>query len=223
MLPRDARFHGHSFNINNMTKMIKMKISYSLLKLFCLALVSCMVLPTHALAAPLLEKLPSVHLDGIQSDPGTAPWAEAFNIAGPATITKISWWGYYLEGTENEEAGNYQFSVDISGSGPLAGVVNRSFDSIITDISDPQFGLNLYMYELSLANFPFTGGSSTLEISNSSQDVVWLWQGMNSGERAFRVEGALEAQQVSEPGTLVLVGIAMLGLILVSRSKPRLT
>jgi hypothetical protein len=199
-----------------------MKISSMCLRFFGFLLAGGMVLlPAPLLAVPLLEKLPGSHLDGLQSDAGSSPWMEGFSIPAAATLTKVSWWGYYLEGTEDAEAGSYLFSVDIGGSGPLSGTVTRSFDSVIMDASDPQFSLNLYRYELDLPNISFAGGSSTLEISNNSLDVVWLWQGLNGNERAFSIEGEQAVQLVPEPGILALLGIALMGWVLTSRRTYR--
>ena len=184
-----------------------MKRPFFLLKLVGLSMLISTLLPVPAFAISLLEKRPSTHLDGVQSDPGTSPWSESLIIEGPADIAKISWWGYYLENTENAEAGNYQFSVDLGGNGPLPGTVNRSLYSTITDINDPQLSLNLYLYELNLSGLSFAGGSTTLEISNNSQDVIWLWQGINGNERAFLLTPVPEANIY----VMFIAGLGLLG------------
>lgn len=185
-----------------------MAFSCSFSKLIGAFLVCGALSTANATTATLLEKLPSINLEGVQSDPGTSPWSETLSITGPVAISKISWWGYYLEDTKDAEGGDYQFSVKLGDSGILPGTVSRSFDSIISDAQDPQFTQDLYRYELNVTDVSFMGGATTLEVFNNSEDVVWLWQGAN-GDRAFHLEGSI----IPEPEiyVMLLAGLGVMG------------
>lgn len=163
------------------------------------------LLSANASATVLLERLPSATLNGVQADAATVPYAETLSLAGPASIEKISWWGYDLggiPGAVNDFAVGFN-SVTQSGS--------------ITESPDAN-GLTLFEMTLN-SGFAFGGGATTLDLINNSLDVEWYWQGSDSQTRAFRLEGVQQVQPTPEPGTLWLLGLGMLGVAFASRVR----
>ena len=151
-------------------------------------------------------------LVGQQSDAGVGPVAETFNLAGPSFTTSVSWWGYYLAG-EDPNTDNFTLNGISFGGSPL---LTRTD---VGDLDDGSGGVvNLYKYYLDLSGSNaayFAGGPVTLVISNDSLDVEWYWQGSladPNGPRAYLVEGDLVRQEVPEPSSLALFGLALLAL-----------
>nr|WP_315182275.1 PEP-CTERM sorting domain-containing protein [uncultured Albidiferax sp.] len=155
---------------------------------------------------------PSTALAGQQSDGGTTPYVENVNITGPAFVTGITWWGYYLAG-EDPNIDNFLIN----------GTALTSFPAIVrTDVGDLDDGnggtVNLYQYFLNLSGVNaeyFPGGPVDLGILNDSLDLEWYWQGSSSdpfGPRAYLVEGDLVRQEIPEPSSIALFGLALLAL-----------
>lgn len=171
-----------------------------------------LVSPVQVTAVTLSGTGPSTAFAGQQSDGGTTPYVENINITGPASITGITWWGYYFAG-EDPNIDNFL----INGT-PLT-----SFPAVVrTDVGDLDDGnggtVNLYQYFLNLSGVNatyFAGGPVDLGILNDSLDLEWYWQGTSAdpfGPRAYLVEGDLVRQEVPEPNSLALFGLALLAL-----------
>ncbi|MEF8714267.1 MAG: hypothetical protein V5B39_12010 [Accumulibacter sp.] len=171
-------------------------------------LLGCALLATNVSAAVLVEHLPATIAVGQQADNSTPPYVADLTL-GPASINRISWWGYYDGGSP----------VDDSFSVRLEGIAQGAIPtSVLEGVVD---GFDLYRYDLTLpAPFAFAGGGMTLELEliNASDDVQWFWQGMSSldGMRAVRVEGSAP---VPEPGIPGLLAIASMALVLSSRRR----
>nr|WP_315246934.1 PEP-CTERM sorting domain-containing protein [uncultured Albidiferax sp.] len=152
-------------------------------------------------------------LVGLQSDAAVGPVVESINILGPAYITSITWWGYYLElgafkpGTDPD---NFLFS---GGASVTVSPVTPWDDGIGGTIQ-------LYKYFVSLTDLDpngiyFPGGAAELEIVNSLDDAAWYWQGSAAdpfGPRAYLIEGNLVRQEIPEPSSIALFGLALLAL-----------
>jgi hypothetical protein len=73
----------------------------------------------------------------------------------------------------------------------------------VLDLSDPA------------NNLSFPGGTSVVSLINNSFDVEWYWQGSGAddlGPRAYVVEGTRDTQNVPEPSSLALMGLALAAL-----------
>lgn len=181
-----------------------MKLSTTLRKFHAALLIGCFFMAANASATLLVEQLPAVTAVGQQADNSTGPYAESVAVPAPASIKRISWWGYYLAGSTLDDS----FVIALGGktqSGSVKSVADGSVD-----------GLDLYRYELTLATPFAVTGVTPLELAlvNDSFDVEWYWQG------AATLDGrrALVMLQVPEPGTL---GVFAIGLLVLARSSRR--
>ncbi len=180
--------------------------------LLSLVLAGSALFSANVSAAMLLERLPSATFNGVQADAATAPYAETLSLAGPVSIEKISWWGYY--GADP--------AIDPSTDNFVVKFNNASQSGLITESPiDSTSGLTLYELTLN-ASYAFGGGQTTLELINDSLDVEWFWQGTDSQTQALRLEGVRQVQPVPEPGTLWLLGLGMLGVAFASTRSRRL-
>ncbi|BDT68987.1 hypothetical protein os1_31740 [Comamonadaceae bacterium OS-1] len=168
--------------------------------------------PAQVSAVVLSGTGPSSVLAGQQSDGGTTPYVESINVTGPAAITGITWWGYYLTG---EDAGTDSFLINGSSLAAFPAVVRTD----VGDLDDGSGGtVNLYQYFLNLSGVNaqyFAGGPTDLGILNDSLDVEWFWQGSTTdlyGPRAYLVQGDLLRQEVPEPSSIALFGLALAAL-----------
>lgn len=171
--------------------------------------VGCAMLAGHASAALLWNNPPNILvLDGQQADTSSTSYEETISISGPATITKLTFWGFYSDGSDLATDNFILNGLNLSSSG----LFTRS-DTLI-DVE----GVDLYSYELALSgsnSVAFSGGPFTLSLINDSVDLEWFWQGTSNpqapGARALSIEGTRDVQAVPEPGTLALFGLALAG------------
>lgn len=155
-------------------------------------------------------------LVGLQSDAGVGPVVERTSAIGPAVITSLTWWGYYLEpDTFNPGTDPDNF---ILGGGNLGSLITRSEvplwdDGIGGTIKLYKYLLNFTDLDPNGLNFP--GGAVDLEIVNNIQGAAWYWQGSAPdpfGPRAYLIEGTLVRQEVPEPSSIALFGLALVAL-----------
>jgi len=180
--------------------------------------VGCSLLAMPAWADIILyERLPGSAPYGQQADGNTLAYSETLtlDVGGPVTITKLTWWGYYLnpdDGTFDPADAIDAFVRDGAAWGQLGvGAVVRAAAGTVIEGTD---SATLYRYELASLSVAFAGGSETLDLFNDSDLFEWYWQGFDStdGARALRVEGTRDGTNVPEPGSLALIGLALAGL-----------
>lgn len=176
---------------------------------------------SQAYAAPLLDLAPNRStLVGQQADAGTGEWNESVTLAGPVTVTGFTWWGYYFNTDLSTAVDDFVVnSIDVSGTG----LVTRTED-FINDGNGTV--LELYKYVLDLSDPAnsqyFAGGTSIASLVNNSFDVEWYWQGSGTdelGARAYTVDGTRATQNVPEPSSLALMGLALAALGLARARK----
>ena len=175
-------------------------------------------------AGVILQSQPSSAFTGSQADQATGPLLQLVTL-GPATITSATWWGY--------DGANNAALVDNFSFGLVIGAVESTQVGPLTKTPDSSFGPALFQYVLDFSTpFIFSGGSLNLSLFNDDQDAEWFWQGSGAAVTdpsgsvtganglSFRLEGTL-TQNIPEPGSLALMGLALAGLAAISARRRR--
>lgn len=182
-------------------------------KLHVVLLLGGALLAANVSADVLVSHSPANTAVGDQADSSTASLQELFTVPA-ATLTKISWWGYYDGGSPADDA----FVVRIDGVQQTVAPTS-ALDGVVS-------GFALYRYDLTLQPsllFASGGTGIVLELLNDSLDVQWFWQGSGPSAapgqaHAYTVEGT-PRQPVPEPNVPALGAVASLALIWSSRRR----
>ncbi len=165
------------------------------------------LLSASAAASVLQENLPSTALVGQQSDASSnSPLVtQIISLAGPVTINSFTWWGYDLGGAI-DPVDDFLVTGDLIGAGGTWSIVS-------TQVIDSDVELVEYRLDLD-QSVSFAGGTTSVSVVNNSLDVEWYWQGSSDidGPRAYSIEGTRQTQDIPEPGSLALLGLALAGL-----------
>ena len=191
-----------------------MTLFRSLKLMLGLAFVAAMLLAQPSIGAVVYSQTPYRDgYSGLASDVANTYYPESIALAGPVSITSLTWWGYFgpFSGTSST-----QFDVLLNGD--LQAGLLSSVDDPLPD------GLVRYTLDLTASPYLFAGGLLDVELGHSDIDAQWFWQGATDdvlalGPRALLVEGA-RLSTVPEPGTLALMVIAAFLLIALSRRNP---
>jgi hypothetical protein len=173
--------------------------------------------------------------------------ADDFALGGSVNLESVSWWGAY---DGNFDAGDDDFLVRLYSSVAGTGTVLQEFGSAPFVRSDAGMvdvaGNTLYRYDFDVTDFTLAAGTYYFFVQNlGSSD--WIWQEGVSGsdefwsrledadiwalaedasgqpvqwDLAFEINGT-RIQQVPEPSSLGLLGIAGLSMILARRWRKR--
>ncbi len=162
--------------------------------------------------------------------------ADNFALVTPATVQSIQWWGAYTNNAVQGDNFTLRLFSDAAGnpaSTPFVDVtamnVTRTLTNLVDNLGDP-----IYAYQADLASPTSLNGSTPYYLSvvnNTPPGGVWDWVGSGPGSHwartddasawtvstnstgfAFTLLGAA-GTAVPEPGSLLLLGCASLGLL----------
>ena len=162
--------------------------------------------------------------------------ADNFVLVQPASVQSIQWWGAYTNNAVQADNFTLRLFSDVAGSPTMVPFVDdaamnvtRTLTNLVDNLGDP-----IYAYQAGLASPAAVNGNTPYYLSvvnNTPPGGVWDWVGsgpgthwarpddtspwtVSSNSTAFSFELLGTAgTAVPEPGTLLLLGCASLGLL----------
>jgi hypothetical protein len=205
----------------------------------CLAL----ILAASPLRADLLFSQPVVNGGvGLASDfAHFQQEADNFTLSLPGSVQTVHWWGAYANNAVQADSFTLRFFSDVAGSPATVPSVSvsamsltRTLTTLVDNLGDP-----IYEYQADLPSAAVLKGSTTYYLSvvnNTPPGGVWDWVGSGPGDHWARQDDAsawtassnttnfafeLVGGPVPEPGTVILLGCGIVGLLAYCRGRRR--